>query len=237
MQRKSRRTGQLSLPFNTWGGARKGAGRKPASGRANTPHRARPEHKAAHPLHVTLRAGLRPLRSQHVFPTIRRALSCAARASPAFRIAHFSVQGDHLHLLVEASDKAALSSGMRGLVIRVARQVNRLLMRRGPLWADRWHARALTSPRQVRNALVYVLGNFRKHGQRSAAPGADPFSSARYFDGWRLESGTALPLAGPAPLGAFSGDPNESGVVAARTWLARKGWRRHGLIGLEECPR
>jgi putative transposase len=227
---------QLTLPLKSWGGPRKGAGRKPANGRSNTPHRARPEHKSAHPLHVTLRARLRPLRSQHVFPTLRLALAQAARRSAAFRVIQFSVQEDHLHLIVEAADKNALSRGMRGLTIRLARQVNQLLSRKGSLWADRWHGRALTSPRQVRNALVYVLGNFRKHSKRTLGPGVDPFSSAVDFDGWRIASVATLPLSGRAPPIARS-DPHQSAVVAPRTWLARKGWRRRGLIGLEETPR
>jgi putative transposase len=235
MKRKALRSEQLSLPLRTWGGARKGAGRKLANGRANTPHRARPEHNAAHPLHVTLRAGLRPLRSQHVFPTVRRALSQATRRSPCFRIVHYSVQVDHVHLIIEAADKASLSRGIRGLVIRIARQVNQLLMRKGPLWADRWHARALTSPRQARNALVYVLCNFRKHTLRALA-GIDPFSSAPYFDGWRIEPGVSLPLAGPAPPMPAPSDLRERGIVSPRTWLVRQGWRRHGLIGVEEGP-
>jgi REP element-mobilizing transposase RayT len=237
MKRGTSRSGQLSLPLKSWGGFRRGAGRKPTSGRPGTRHRARPEHNAAHPLHVTLRAGIRPLRSQQVFPTVRRALSQATWRADSFRVVHFSVQADHLHLIVEASNKADLSRGMRGLVIRIARQVNRLLMRKGPLWADRWHGRPLTSPRQVRNALVYVFGNFRKHMHRAPALGIDPFSSARYFDGWRLAAGHVPSLAEPAPLALFSADPNESGVVAPGTWLARKGWKRRGLIDVEECPR
>src|SRR5262249_54143530 len=146
---------------------------------------------------------------------LRHALAQAARRSPWFRVVHYSVQVDHLHLIVEASDKRALSSGMRGLVVRIARQVNRLLMRKGPLGADRWHARALTLTRQVRNALVYVFGNFRKHERRAPQAEVDPFSSAPYFDGW----------SGPAPPMSPS-DSDESGVVAARTWLMRTGWRR-----------
>src|SRR5688572_17536520 len=229
-QRKTRRSRQLSLPLKTWGGARKGAGRKRASGRASTPHRARPEHNGAHSLHVTLRAGLRPLRSQHVSPTVRRAIAQAS--SESFRVVQFSMQDDHLHLIIEAADKQVLSRGMRGLVIRIARQVNKLLMRRGRLWADRWHARALTSPRQVRNALVYVLNNHRKHARRPTPPGADPFSSAPYFDGWRVAPTDAAPVSERAPPAA-----RDIGVVGPRTWLMRTGWRRHGLIGLEECPR
>ena len=128
---------------------------------------------------------------------------------------------DHLHLIVEADDRATLARGVRGLAIRVARAVNRALDRRGAVCADRYHARALTSPRAVRHALIYVLMNRRKHcaGER----GLDPCSSAPWFTGWRNALAT---LPGPPP------------VVGARTWLAAVGWRRHGLIdGATECPR
>src|SRR5262245_1640619 len=152
----------------TWGGRRSNAGRKRAPGvRANTPHRARPEHFARHPVHVTLRSAFRPLRSQHVFPTLRIAFARANRRDPErFRIVHFSVQYDHVHLLVEARDKAALSAGVRSISIRIARYVNELLGRKGRLWADRWFGRDLTTERAVRVALVYVLANFRKHAKK-----------------------------------------------------------------------
>jgi len=131
---------------------------------------------------VTLRSKLRSLRSQYVFPTVRLAIAAANRRAPhAFRIVHFSAQADHVHLVVEALDKRALSAGMRGLAVRIARRVNRLVFRRGALWADRWHGRALTTPRAVRHAIVYVLNNFRKHHPTNRAP-LDPFSSSPYFD-------------------------------------------------------
>jgi len=153
------RTLQLSLPApRTWGGRRAGAGRKLTPGcRPSVPHRPRPTHTAAHPVHVTLRSGpaVRCLRSDRAFPAVRRALYVASRGN--FRIIHFTVQDDHLHLIVEADDTRALSRGMRGLAIRVARAVNRALGRRGAVWGDRFHARALTTPRAVRNALVYVF--------------------------------------------------------------------------------
>ena len=143
---------QLGLEFrgkNTRGGARNGAGRKrlPASAR-HTPHRARAEHRARHPVHVTLRAFTHSLRSQYVVGVVLRALHQSN--SSRFRVVHHSVQANHLHLLVEAENKGALSSGMRSLVIRIARRVNQVLFRRGRFWADRWHGSALTSPRQVR---------------------------------------------------------------------------------------
>jgi len=107
-----------------------------------------------------------------VFPSVRLALSRATRSAPErFRILQFSVQRDHVHIIVEAIDKRALSSGVRGLAIRIARYVNDLLGRRGTFWADRWHGRALRSPREVRNALVYVLANFRKHVPRERRVG------------------------------------------------------------------
>jgi hypothetical protein len=117
------------------------------------------------------------------------AIAASNRRDPDhFRIVHLTVQYDHLHLIVEAQDKASLSNGMRSVAIRIARSVNALVVRRGRFWADRWHGRALTSPRQVRTALVYVLANFRKHSRHALGPGIDPFSSGAWFDGWQMEA-------------------------------------------------
>ncbi len=103
----------------------------------------------------------------------------------AFRVVQFSVQNDHVHLIIEAHDADVLSRGVRGLAIRLARAVNRALHVRGAVWGDRFHARELTSPRAVRNAIVYVLMNAKKHGVRLAS-GLDAFSSARWFDGFAV---------------------------------------------------
>jgi len=150
---------QLSLPSpRTWGGRRRGAGRKRTPGRRpSVPHRARAPHKAAHPIHVTLRASdaVRCLRADRVFPAVRRAITAASREG--FRIIEFSTQDDHLHLLVEAEDRVRLSRGIAGLAIRIARAVNRALGRRGAVWSGRYHARAITTPRAVRHAIVYIL--------------------------------------------------------------------------------
>jgi len=129
------------------------------------------------------------------------------------------VQENHLHLIVEADGATAFVRGIRGLTIRIARAVNRTLGRHGRVWADRYHARALTSPRAVRHALVYVLNNRQKHHRGEA--GLDPCSSAAWFDGWREGVATARH---PSPL------------IRARTWLASVGWRRHGLLSLAERP-
>jgi len=41
-----------------------------------------------------------------------------------FRIVQYSVQADHVHLIVEAENDAVLTNGMRSFAIRFARRVN-----------------------------------------------------------------------------------------------------------------
>ena len=169
--------------------------------------------------------GIRSLRHRNVFIGVRAAIAAASQAT--FRVVQFSVQTDHLHLMVEAVGTPALSRGLRGLSIRVARAVNRALGRAGPLWGDRYHARALASPREVRHGLVYVLMNFRKH-LAPCPPGLDPCSSAAWFDGFRgrgHDGKARAPLARDRPP-----------TAASRSWLGSVGWRRHGLIGVDEAP-
>ncbi len=162
-----------------------------------------------------------------MFARVRSAIRAGQRAD--CRVVHFSVQGDHVHLLVEAEDRERLRSGMEGLATRLARAINTALRRRGKVWADRHHRRELTKPREVRNALAYVLLNHRKHGIRVAAP-VDPCSSSLFFDGW---SPRALPLlASRRTEEELAGRP----VPAPRTWLLRVGWRKYGLVDLAEVP-
>ncbi len=185
---------QLALGLSArprWGGARRGAGRKRAPGRRpSVPHRARPAHDGREPALVTLRVHRKVtwLRTPVAYRAMRGALACASRDD--FRVVQYSVQRDHLRLIVEADDEKALSRGMRGLAICCALAVNRALGRRGALWADRYHAMALWTPRMVRNALVYVLANAAKHLR--AVAGLDPCSSAPWFDGFR--DAAALPV-------------------------------------------
>jgi putative transposase len=169
---------QLELRLRTWGGRRDGAGRKPAPGRRMVPHRSRVPHDRHCPAHVTLRAtvGVPSLRTGHLLNATQSALVAASTST--FRVLHYSVQADHLHLVVEANGPTGFERGVRGLAIRVAKAVNRALGRAGRVW-DRYHSRMLRTPREVRNALVYVLDNFRKHIR--GARGLDPCSSALWF--------------------------------------------------------
>jgi putative transposase len=217
------RSHQGELPFpNGWGGKRNGAGRPSRRSTAN--HHKRPAHHRWHPVHVTLRVKRRlpSLRRQAIFGAIRRTLPQTARSW--FRLVHFSVQDDHVHLIVEADDQPSLGRGMAGVAIRMARAANRILQRRGPIWSCRYHARALTTPREVRNALVYVIFNHRKH--LPGASGWDVCSSAPWLEGWET------PLMGP-PFDGSESPP----VRRPETWLARTGWKRFGLIRCGEAPK
>jgi hypothetical protein len=132
---------------------------------------------------------------------------------------HFSVQDDHIHLLCEVTDRQALSNGMRGLAVRIARSMNRVWKRRGRVVEDRFHAHVLKTPLEAHHALFYVLANGRKHGH--AYSGLDPYSSAATFLGWKKGSVSFTPL---PPL------------AVPRTWLLSEGWRTHGLLDPDAPP-
>jgi hypothetical protein len=213
---RRRKPVQLELRARTWGGKREGAGR-PKTGKKYVPHRVRPEHKKPHPVHVTLRARVSELRDFPIFDAVEIAL---ARGSKAFfRVCEYSVQRNHIHLIVEADDTESLSRGMQGLVARLAKAVNRAMHRKGSVFADHYYAHELRTPTEVRNALVYVLNNWKKH-LPGANRGIDGCSSGKWFAGWTDER-----PATPSPL------------PAAREWLSIVGWRRRGLIRTSEAPR
>jgi REP element-mobilizing transposase RayT len=218
---------QMALPLKKrpiWGGAREGAGRKPNGPEPQLPHRARPSINPRHPLHATLRVvrGLPNMRTKRTARVIRVAIMLGAERF-GFRLVHYSIQSNHLHLIVEADDKRALSRGLKGFQIRIARGINRLLGRHGRIFADRYHARPLATPREVRNAIAYVLLNQRRHSQRKRYPRGwiDPLSSGPVFRVWRR--GTALIQGG-----------EWTPTALPSTWLLHQGWRRHGLLVPDE---
>jgi REP element-mobilizing transposase RayT len=211
------------------GGKRAGAGRprvRPLPigwrpGRRFVARRTRAKVDRHAPLHVTMRFQhvVRNLRNGKLHRVIHGAIARCHRAD--FRVVHYSVQGDHVHLIAEAHSAEALSSGMQGLTIRVAKAMNRRLERSGAVMADRYHAVVLGSPTQVRSAILYVLNNARKHAAQTRGwferGWIDPFSSAADFDGWARAvepDRLALPRC----------------TAAAGSWLLRVGWRRRGLL-------
>jgi REP element-mobilizing transposase RayT len=216
---------QTKLLFRTWGGARKGAGRKPNGAKAGAAHVRRPKIEERLPLHLTMRVtGVPSLRSQRCMKVMRAAFR-GGKERLGFRLVHYAVQPNHLHLIVEAKNKRVLSSGARGLAIRIAMRLNVMLGRSGRVFAERYHAVVLGSPRQVRRALAYVLLQERRHGAQrhvGITDARDACSSALTFDGFTRGE----PRAGPW----------SDTVVQADTWLLKTGWRRHGAIDPREIP-
>jgi len=147
MRRKAGK--QLTLELRTHGGARRGAGRKPNGSRPRVAHASRGTLGGGLPVLVTMKvpAGIANLRNRQRFRCVLQGLR---KASERFgtRIVELSVQHDHVHLVVESQNARALSRAMQGLAVRLARSLNRSLGRRGTVFADRFHHRALGTPRQ-----------------------------------------------------------------------------------------
>lgn len=233
-----RRAQQLTLVLAEpprWGGRRPGAGRKPAGERAGVPHVRRDHFGVPLPAHVTLRVrrDVPSLRTVSIVRELERSfrIGCVRKE---FRLVHYSLQGNHAHLIVEATDRAALGRGMKSIGARVARAVNRVAGRKGPVLADRYHLRLLPTPKQVRNALRYVLLNARRHAAADRVTltrnvRLDPASSAPWFDGWKRRR---LPPEAAASVAPRAARP----VARARTWLLSIGWRRHGLLDPADVP-
>ena len=241
---------QLAFRFGTWGGARAGAGRPSKGGAAGASHLRRRALSRHHPVHVTLRVrrGISSLREQALFSRVRLALN-AGKERFGFALVQFSVQCDHLHLIAEARDRRALSRGLQGLSIRVARAVNRGLERKGRVFVDRYHARALKTPRAVRFALRYVLLNVRKHaraqhrkspsrrGPPEMPPGfVDRCSSAPWFAGFRRPMELAFGAREARAEWARTSGSAEPPVMPAHSWLLRAGQLRAGPFDVDEVP-
>jgi REP element-mobilizing transposase RayT len=206
----ARRHSQLDLKLPTWGGARANVGRKPNGEKAGVSHLRRPQLSPCHPVHTTLRMakGCWNLRSRRALLALQGAFE-GGRDRFGFRLVHYSIQGNHLHLIVEAEGKESLARGMKGLEVRVARALNRMMVRRGSVFSDRYHAHVLRTPREVAHAIRYVLGNYAHHARRRGdlvrGEFTDPFSSVGYL---------------AADL------PEEAPVATPATWLLRVGWLR-----------
>ncbi|HEX4452040.1 MAG TPA: hypothetical protein VH143_14275 [Kofleriaceae bacterium] len=188
---------------------------------------------ASQPIHVTCRVAtsVGNLRRDVVLSALRIATIVVGRHED-LRIVHASIQRTHLHLLVEAASGAALTRGMSSFMISAARRINRAIRASGGRVFDRYHARTLATPREVRNCVGYVLNNWRHHGEDRARATShwlvDKYATSIVFDGWK-ELGRGRRFAMPpgyAPLV----------VWRARTWLLSTGWLRHGLIRLGEVP-
>jgi putative transposase len=218
--------------------------------RAGSPHKRRPEHKKRFPVHVVLSVApvLGSLRKRFMYRALREAtIAVALRelayddVKGAFRIVHLSIQRTHVHLIVEADNKLALSRGMQSFQISAAKHINREYSvkaklterRRGNVFVDRFHQEVIKTPRQARRSLAYVLNNWRKHredrNELAKTWPIDPFSSAISFDGWKEREDAVVRWKRRETY-----DPLV--VYLPKTWLLQQGWLKHGLISFYEVP-
>lgn len=215
-RRKTLRERQLTIFAR--GGPRPGSGRKPTGPRPRVAHSTRTRLSGREPIFVTSRLvdGLPNLRRTETLATLRRALAAGSDRF-GFRLVELSIQSNHLHAIAEADDARSLARGMQGLLVRIARALNRAWQRRGKVFSDRYHGRTLRSPREVRTALLYVLQNARKHG--ASILGVDGYSPGPWSTAWIDRVANT-----PSPL------------ARARSWLLTTGWRRGGLLHTSETP-
>lgn len=222
------------------GGKRQGAGRPCKGARPGEPHKRRPTLKASEPVHVVLRVtrAIANLRKRHMYRALREATFTMARREIAYRangpcrIVHLSIQRTHIHLLVEASDRMALSRGMQSFQISAARHLNRAAGRSGNVFPDRFHQEIIRTPTGARNAIRYVLNNWRKHGEDAQREwNVDPFSSGVFFTGWSEDAERTTLRRWPRTYEPLI-------VYQPRTWLLREGWRSRGggEIGHRDAP-
>ena len=235
----SKLRGQQSFEFRTWGGRREGAGRPPKEYRASEPHKTRIRFSGPTPAHVTLRviAPIATLRRPDAYHAIRHSMYTVVDRSD-FRIIHISIERDHLHLIVEANDHESLWEGMRAFQSSAAQRLNRVISlatgtkRTGKVFADRYHARLITTPTHARNALSYTLNNWRRHGldrgMETMFWDVDYYSSGPSFDGWSELDDS--PFLIPTP------DYPRLSVCRPRTWLLKVGWRKAGPISMRDIP-
>jgi len=141
---------------------------------------------------------------------------------------------------LQARFPGALASGMQGFQISAAKHLNAAISqgkpgprRRGVVFPDRYHAEIITSPRQARHTLSYIMNNWRKHQEDRKAPMSvwriDWFSTAAMFPGWAEYGEEAFLWRGPVFY-----DPLV--VYQPKTWLLREGWKKAGTISCREVP-
>jgi REP element-mobilizing transposase RayT len=195
---------QLVFPPRGRGGARPGAGR-PRGDQVSHHGRAGPGKRAVYHVVWHTDDDVASLRGKKLFRQVLEAFR-RCHEKEWFRVVHFSVQGNHVHAVVEADSVEALSRGMQGLGVSMAKRINLVSGRRGRVFDDRFFARQLRTPREVVTAVDYVLDNTDVHLKRMGVLDAprrapDPFSSA--------------------------GCPSDPPVTSPpRTWLLDVGWRR-----------
>ena len=207
---------QLAFKIKTHGGSRRGAGRPRA--RLHDPaHTARPQLNSRTPSHVTLRfvEEVPNLRSEAFLNEFTRAIEKAKAKGLA--VSQFAIESNHIHLLIEVADNDTLTRGLLSLQGSITWGLRRAFRYFGSVFAGRFHLHPLASPREMKNALAYVLFNHAKHCKVEWF--ADVFSSAFAFGELHWFVGrTTRPPKWQAQI--------DRSLTPARSWLQKLGWKR-----------
>ncbi len=191
------------------------------------PHRRRPEHKASYPVHVTLRlrGDITSLRNKRTWNALQATFQMA-RNQDKIRITDFSLQHGHVHLIIETMSALTLALGMQSFCISFAKRLNKLHGRSGAVFTERYHARELRTPLEVKRAIIYVIHNARRHGVCWGLLPYDPWSSASWFDGFpELVPGELIEATEPRP------------TATPLTWLRACGFMLWGPVSVDAMPR
>lgn len=172
---------QLNVFKGKRGGRRPGSGRKRIHSRG-VAHRTREVVTGRTPLHINFKFR-KTIRNKHALKLLKRALLKAR--SQGLCVIHFSLQSNHIHLIVEAQSNQILTKGMRSLTVTFAKGLHL-----GRIQVGRYHLHVLKSIQETRHAVRYVLFNKQKHekgtysvidGYSSLLTLADPRKIIRSF--------------------------------------------------------
>jgi len=146
------------LKLNVYKGKR--GGRRPGSGRKRihskgVSHQRRERVTTKQALHVNFKVRT-SIRNKECLQILKRSIQNAR--SHGLRVLHFSLESNHIHLILEASNNTVLTKGMRSLTITFAKGVEK-----GRIQIERYHLHVLRTLRETKNAIHYVLFNHQKH--------------------------------------------------------------------------
>jgi REP element-mobilizing transposase RayT len=168
MKRKIRKHTQLSLTNP------KGAGRKAIHDKGIR-HIEREVIKKDTVLHLTLKIEKNKanLKNKSILKALQQSIKKARLLG--LKVIQYTLEYDHVHLLVESSDKISLGKGMQSLGISFSKKINKIKKQNGKVFKTRYHFRKLSTPREIKNVLNYILGNGVKHKESSSI--VSPFNS------------------------------------------------------------
>jgi REP element-mobilizing transposase RayT len=162
---------QKQLDLNIYTGKR--GGRRPDSGRnrihsKGVSHRVREKVTARTPVHINFKV-LTYIQNKPCLEILHIAITKAQ--THGLYIIYFALQSNHIHFIAETKDNQTLTKGMRSLTICFAKRIQQLKKVNEPIQIERYHLHVLKNPKEVENALNYVIYNEVHHTGRDAQRG------------------------------------------------------------------